>query len=177
MGCVVRRTARALSIVAASAAMLAAAGCGSDSGSAAKDDGGGGGSGGGDKVYRVVLSNNFLGNDFRPQMEKLAQLTAEQPPFKGKIKLEIENAENTTPAQVASLNSIVQSKPDAILVDAGSPTALNPAIKRACAAGIKVISFDQPVTEPCAWKVAQSHGDGQIVVGQWMSWALKNSGS
>jgi ribose transport system substrate-binding protein len=175
MGCVVRRTARAVSIVAAATAVLAAAGCGSDSDSAAKGDGGGGG--GGTKVYRVVLSNNFLGNDFRPQMERLAQLTAEQPPFKDKIKLEIENAENTTPAQVASLNSIVQSKPDAILVDAGSPTALNPAIKRACAAGITVVSFDQPVTEPCAWKVAQSHGDGQIVVGQWMSWALKNSGS
>ena len=153
---------------------LGAAGCGSgdpspSSGSAkAANDSG--------KVYRVVLSNNFLGNDFRPQMIRLAELTSKLPPFAGKIKLDVQNSEPTTAAQVASLNNIIQSKPDAILVDAGSPTALNPAITRACAAGIKVISFDQPVTAPCAYKVAQSMGDGQIVVGQWMSQVLGGKG-
>src|SRR5262245_56772319 len=37
--------------------------------------------------YTFVLSNNFLGNDWRPQVEKLAQLTANLPPFKGNVKL------------------------------------------------------------------------------------------
>ncbi len=174
-----------LSVVRAGAALLAvggallAAGCGSsDSGSAsttaqtqgaaATQDAG--------KAYKVVLSNNFLGNDFRPQMIRLAELTAKQPPFAGKVDLEVVNSEPTTQAQVASLNNIIQSKPDAILIDAGSPTALNPAIARACAAGIKVVSFDQPVTAPCAWKVAQNMGDGQIVVGQWMSQTLGGKG-
>jgi ribose transport system substrate-binding protein len=134
---------------------------------AAADDG---------KVYKVVLSNNFLGNDFRPQMIRLAQLTADKPPFAGKIDLQIENSEPTTQAQVASLNNIIQSKPDAILVDAGSGTALNPAIQRACSAGITVVSFDNPVTAPCAYKVAQDMGAGQVVVGQWMNQALGGSG-
>jgi ribose transport system substrate-binding protein len=167
---------RAFVALLTAGAVLAAAGCGSDDTSSSASSGGGSATKDASKVYRVVLSNNFLGNDFRPQMIRLAQLTAEQPPFAGKIKLEIQNSEPTTAAQVASLNSIIQSKPDAILVDAGSPTALNPAIARACAAGIKVVSFDQPVTAPCAYKVAQNMGDGQIVVGQWMSQVLGGKG-
>ncbi|ADB51162.1 substrate-binding domain-containing protein [Conexibacter woesei] len=133
------------------------------------------GDGGGEKV-KMVISNNFLGNDFRPQMLKLAELTARQPPFADSVELEVVNAENTTQAQVASINNIIQGRPDVLLVDAGSPTALNPALKRACAAGIRVISFDQVVTEPCAWKVAQSHADGQLLVGQWMAQTLGNRG-
>jgi ribose transport system substrate-binding protein len=127
--------------------------------------------------YRFVLSNNFLGNDWRPQMQRLAQLTANLAPFKGKVKLDVVVAESTTQAQVQSLNNIVASRPDVILVDAGSPTALNPALKRACAAGIKVISFDQTVTEPCAWKVSQDMRAGQLAVGKWMGLVLKGKGS
>lgn len=129
------------------------------------------------KVYKFVLSNNFLGNDFRPQMEKLAQLTAKLPPFAGKVSLTLQNAQNTTQAQTQSLNAIIATHPDAILIDAGSPTALNPAVQRACAAGIKVISFDQPVTAPCAWKVSQNHGAGQVDVGEWMAQVLHGKGS
>jgi ribose transport system substrate-binding protein len=128
------------------------------------------------KVYKFVLSNNFLGNDWRPQMEQLASLTAALEPFKSKISLQIVNSQTTTEAQIADLNNIVASKPDAILVDAGSATALNPTLKRACAAGIVVVSFDQPVTEPCAWRVLQDHGVGQRYVGQWMAKTLHGKG-
>jgi ribose transport system substrate-binding protein len=127
--------------------------------------------------YKFVLSNNFLANDFRPQMERLATLTANLPPFKGKITLSLQNAQNTTAAQIQSLNAIIATHPDAILIDAGSGTALNPTVARACAAGIKVISFDQPVTAPCAWKVSQDHGVGQVVVGEWMAQTLHGSGN
>jgi ribose transport system substrate-binding protein len=127
--------------------------------------------------YKFVLSNNFLGNDWRPQMERLAALTARLRPFKSKVTLSIVNAQNTTQAQIQSLNAIIATHPDAILLDASSGTALNPTVTRACAAGIKVISFDQPVTAACAWKVSQDHGAGQIVVGEWMAQTLHRSGS
>lgn len=129
-----------------------------------------------DSPYKIVLSNNFLGNDWRPQMERLAELTAKQAPFRGKISLQVVNSESTTQAQIASLNNTIASKPDAILIDAGSPTALNPTVRRACSAGIVVVSFDQPVTEPCAWRVGQDHGIGQRAIGQWMAKVLKGSG-
>jgi ribose transport system substrate-binding protein len=166
------RTLAALAIVATAMVAIGCGGSSNKGGSTGTTASGGNGG----KVFRIVLSNNFLGNDFRPQMERLAQLTADQSPFKGKVKLEVVNSEPTTEAQVASLNNIIQSKPDAILVDPGSPTALNPAIARACAAGIKVISFDQPVTQPCAWRVVQDMDAGQQVVGQWMSHVLGGSG-
>jgi ribose transport system substrate-binding protein len=126
--------------------------------------------------YKIVLSNNFLGNDFRPEMERVAKLTANLAPFKGKISLQIVNAQNTAQAQIASLNSIIETRPNAILVDDGAGPALNPVIQRACAEHILVVSFDNPVTAPCAYKVSQDMYSGQIVVGQWMDWALHNKG-
>jgi ribose transport system substrate-binding protein len=127
-------------------------------------------------VYKVVLSNNFLGNDFRPEMERVAKLTAAQAPFKGKMSLQIVNSQSTPQAQISSLNTIIETRPNAILVDDGAGPALNPVIQRACAAHILVVSFDNPVTAPCAYKVSQDMYSGQVVVGQWMNWALKGAG-
>jgi ribose transport system substrate-binding protein len=127
--------------------------------------------------YKIVLSNNFLGNDWRPEMERVATLTSNLPPFKGKIQLSIQNAGSTTSDQIASLNDIIESKPAAILVDASSAAALNPTLTRACNAGILVVSFDNPVTDPCAYKVSQNMAEGMLVVGQWMNYALKGTGS
>ncbi|HEY2656875.1 MAG TPA: substrate-binding domain-containing protein [Solirubrobacteraceae bacterium] len=126
--------------------------------------------------YKIVLSNNFLGNDFRPEMERVAKLTANLAPFKGKISLQIVNAQSTAQAQISSLNSIILTRPNAILVDDGAGPALNPVIQRACSEHILVVSFDNPVTAPCAYKVSQDMYHGQVVVGQWMDWALHNTG-
>ena len=70
------------------------------------------------KPYTIYLSNNFVGNDWRVQMEKEATVAAGLAPFKGKVKLTITNAQNTVPAQISSLQAIVARKPDAILIDA-----------------------------------------------------------
>lgn len=106
------------------------------------------------KPYTIYLSNNFVGNDWRQQMERVATVSVNKGPLKGRVDLKIENVENTVQAQINSLNNIIRQKPDAILVDASSDSALNPTIKKACDAGIVVISFDQVVTEPCAFAVA-----------------------
>ena len=107
----------------------------------------------------------------------MATLTSNLPPFKGKVQFSIQNAGSTTSDQIASLNDIIEGKPAAILVDASSAAALNPTLARACAAGIVVVSFDNPVTAPCAYKVSQSMQNGMLVVGQWMNYALKGAGS
>ncbi len=127
--------------------------------------------------YTFVVSNNFLGNDWRPQVEKLAQLTAKLPPFAGKVNMKIVNSQSTNQAQIADLNSIIQTKPDVILLIPGSSTALNPTIKRACAAGILVFTISAPVTEHCVWNVNQDFFGGMTGVGQWMGKVLKGKGS
>jgi ribose transport system substrate-binding protein len=171
-----RRTGLAVAVMAAAILVTACGSSGSSSSSGAASAGSTGSSSSGSGKYKIVLSNNFLGNDFRPEMERVAQLTAGLAPFKGKVSLQIENAQNTPQAQISSLNSIIETRPSAILVDDGAGPALDPVIARACAQHIVVVSFDNPVTAPCAYKVSQDMYSGQIVVGQWMDWALKGSG-
>jgi ribose transport system substrate-binding protein len=129
------------------------------------------------KSYTFVVSNNFLGNDWRPQVERLAQLTANYPPFKGRVTVKIDNAANTTQAQIASLNDIIATHPDAILLIAGSTTALDPVVTRACNAGIVVVTVSGPVTAKCAYNVNQNFYYGMTLVGKWMGQVLHNQGS
>jgi len=103
------------------------------------------------KTYVIYLSNNHVGDDWRQQMLRIAEVSVKKEPLAGRVDLRIENTESTVQAQINSLNNIIRQRPDAILVDASSETALNPTLKRACDAGILVISFDQPVSEPCAY--------------------------
>lgn len=129
------------------------------------------------KTYHFVVSNNFLGNDWRPQVERLAQLTTNYAPFKGRVSIEVVNAENTDQAQIQSLGNIIQAKPDAIMLIPSSSTALNPTIKRACNAHILVFTISAPVTEPCAWNVNQDFYGGMKAVGRWMGQVLHDKGN
>ncbi len=120
-------------------------------------------------AYTFVLSNNFLGNDWRPQVERLAQLTADVPPFKGVVNLKVVNSTNTNQAQIADLNSIIETKPSAILLLAGSSTALEPDVERACAAGILVLTLSTPIGASCAINLDQNFYQGNQAMGQWMA--------
>ncbi|MGO9584319.1 MAG: substrate-binding domain-containing protein [Acidimicrobiales bacterium] len=129
------------------------------------------------KPFTIYLSNNFVGNDWRVQMEKEASVAATMPYFKGEVKLTIVNASNSVTAQIDSLQAIVAKHPDAILVDASSLTALNPVIDRACAAGIVVVNFDQQVSAPCAYRIFTNFVVGEQLSAKWMVAKLKGSGN
>jgi ribose transport system substrate-binding protein len=129
------------------------------------------------KTYTIYLSNNFVGNDWRVQMEKEATVAAGLAPFKGEVNLHITNAGATVPDQISSLQAIVATKPDAILVDASSPTALNPVITEACAKGIVVVNFDQTVTAPCAYKIFTNFVLGEQLSAKWMVAQLHGKGN
>jgi ribose transport system substrate-binding protein len=126
--------------------------------------------------YTIYLSNNFLGNDWRQQMERVAKVAVTKAPLAGRVDLKVENVETTVQAQINSLNNIIRQRPDAILVDAGSGTALNPTLKRACAAGILVISFDQVVTEKCAYKLQSNWNAIPKVLAAWTAKRLGGKG-
>jgi len=129
------------------------------------------------KPYVIYLSNNFVGNDWRQQMQRVAQVSVDKGPLAGRVDLRIEVVENTVQAQINSLNNIIREKPDAILVDAASDSALNPTLKRACDAGIVVISFDQVVTEPCALTLASNWERIPAVMAEWMAVQLGGKGN
>jgi ribose transport system substrate-binding protein len=129
------------------------------------------------KPYVIYLSNNFVGNDWRQQMQRVAEVSVKKGPLAGRVDLRIENVENTVQAQINSLNNIIRQKPDAILVDAASDSALNPTLKKACDDGIVVISFDQTVTEPCAYAVASDWNRIPEVMAEWMAKQLGGKGN
>jgi len=153
---------------------LTAAACSSGSSPSSASSGG---SGKASKPYSIYLSNNFVGNDWRVQMEKEATVAAGLAPFKGAVSLHITNAGATVPDQIASLQAIVARKPAAILVDASSPTALNPVISQACAKGIVVVNFDQTVTAPCAYKIFTNFVLGEQLSAKWMVAQLHGKGN
>jgi ribose transport system substrate-binding protein len=128
------------------------------------------------KKYTIYLSNNFLGNDWRQQMERVAKVSVKRGPLAGRVDLHIENVETTVQAQINSLNNIIRRKPDALLVDAGSGTALNPTLRRACAQGTIVISFDQVVTEKCAYKLQSDWNAIPRVLAAWLAKQLHGKG-
>lgn len=147
---------------------LIVAGCGSSGGSS--------GSGAG-KKFTVYLSNNYMGNEWRPQMENVAKVIAGEPQYKNRVSLQIRNVQLTPAAQIQSLQSIIRQKPNAIMIDAASPTALNPTLQEACSAGILVYTFDQVATAPCAYKLPEDYQKEATDMANWLGTTMKGSGN
>jgi ribose transport system substrate-binding protein len=96
-------------------------------------------------------------------------------------KLKITDAQGNSEQQIKQIESMINSNYDAILVEAGSSTALDRAISKACSKGIAVISFDSLVKtdnvtskinvdqkewgkKAAQWMVHKLHGKGHIIV-------------
>lgn len=110
--------------------------------------------GGSGETYKIALSNSFMGNDWRQLMIKTTQVVAEKEPYAGKVTLDVVTCENTAEAQAASVDALAEQGYDAILINAASATALIPAINRATAAGIVVVTFDNTVEAEGVYRVA-----------------------
>jgi ribose transport system substrate-binding protein len=131
---------------------LGATACGSSNSGSSPSSGGGSSSG---KTYKIVMSNGFV-STWRTEMQELAKaMAASNAPYKGHVDMKVVVSDTSPTAQIQSINNIIATKPDAILIDALSPTALNPVVKRACAQGITVVYFDQVGTQmdKCAYRV------------------------
>ena len=163
---------RFAAIAGAAAVVVAVAACGSSSSSSSSSPSSSSG-----HKYTIFLSNNYMGNEWRPQMENDAKFIAAQSPYNGEVTLQIRNSDLTPAAQIASLQSIIRQKPNAIMVDASSPTALNPTLSEACAAGILVFSFDQVVTAPCAYKLPEDYTKEAHDMANWLGTELHGKGN
>lgn len=126
--------------------------------------------------FKIMLSNNYVGNSWRLQMEKEAQVAATLAPFKGVADVSVVTSQNTVQAQIQDMQNMIAKKPNAILIDAGSPTALNGVIAQACSAGIVVVSFDQIVTAPCAWKIGTDFASAESVLADWLATVVGGKG-
>ena len=99
---------------------------------------------GGEK-WKIALSNNFIGNDWRQNMEAIAEMVAADPYYADRVTLDIIDCDNTPEAQTASIDALAEQGYDAIVVDASSTTGIDNALKRAEEKDIVIVVFDQVV--------------------------------
>ena len=130
--------------------------------------------------YTIVLANGYVGNEYRVEMENDFKAAIKMAPYQSMVKPSVYNAGTSVETQTSQLQSIIASKPDAILLDGNSPTAENAVVQHACSIGIVVVTYDNEVTSPCAAKIStdpayyaiknaqyivqQLHGKGNVVM-------------
>src|SRR5437016_11113288 len=79
-------------------------------------------------------------------MIKTAKAFAEQPGVKGNLKeFKVISTGEDLPAQIAAANNFIDAGYDAVIVNALNPTAFAPVAKRAKAAGVVLLSFDNVI--------------------------------
>jgi ribose transport system substrate-binding protein len=102
----------------------------------------------------IAMSNAYYGNNWRHQMVDAFRKTADQAKKDGLISGYIVlNGDNSVSGQTSQMIDLILRKPDVILLDAASLTALNGVVQKACAVGIIVVAFDSISSAPCATKI------------------------
>jgi ribose transport system substrate-binding protein len=102
----------------------------------------------------VALSNAYYGNTWRHQMVEAFEASAKEAKTAGKIAdYIILNGDGSVAQQNSQIAELILKGVDAIAVDAASETAVNGVIEKACASGIKVVSFDSVASAPCNYQL------------------------
>jgi ribose transport system substrate-binding protein len=122
--------------------------------------------------YRVALANGFIANTWRIQMIKTAKAYAASPEVAAKLKeFKVVSTGEDVAAQIAAINNFIDSGYDAIIVNAQNPKAFGPVIKRAKAAGVVLVAFDNILdTEEAIDVDVDQKGLGVL----WGNWLIKN---
>lgn len=122
--------------------------------------------------YRIALANGFVGNTWRIQMIKMAKAYAATPDMKSQIKeFKIVSTGTDVAAQIAAMDNFINSGYDAIITLAVNPSAFGPVIKRANAAGVVVVPFDNVLDTD---QVMMVNEDQTSIGSQSGDWLLKN---
>ena len=86
------------------------------------------------KKLRIALSNSYIGNKWRIEMENVFKAALQMEPYKSEVEGTWFNSGNDVSKQSQQLSNLIAERVDAILIDAASPTGLNGIIKQATAA-------------------------------------------
>src|SRR3954468_14050181 len=127
--------------------------------------------------YKIALSNSFIGNKWRIEMENDFKSACGMPPYKTQVQCSVYNSGNDVSKQTQQISNLISQGVGAILVDAASGTGLNGIIQQACARGIVVVAYDNLVTAPCAIKINGSQYSYGQQNAQYIADKLKGKGN
>ncbi|MGH7057546.1 MAG: sugar ABC transporter substrate-binding protein [Acetobacteraceae bacterium] len=105
------------------------------------------------KKLKIALSNSYIGNKWRIEMENLFKAALQMEPYKSEVEGSWFNSGNNVSQESQQITGMIGERVDAIVIDAASPTGLNGILNQAVERGILVVSFDNVVTSPKAVKV------------------------
>jgi ribose transport system substrate-binding protein len=119
--------------------------------------------------YRIALVNGFIGNTWRIQMIKTAKAYADQPGVKDQLKeFKVVSTGEDLAAQIAAADNFIDAGYDAVIVNALNPAAFAPVVKRANAAGVVLLSFDNVIESPDAVTVNVDQVELGRLAARWL---------
>ena len=130
-----------------------------------------------DKKFKIFLSMSYIGNDWQAEASNMLKAMAAHSSLADKVDLQVQVAGPNAQKQIQQINSMVQAGAQAIIVYPISPTALNTAVKNACAKNVVVIAYDSIISEPCAYNVHIDQGKWGRASAQWLADAMHGKGN
>jgi ribose transport system substrate-binding protein len=129
------------------------------------------------KTFKIALSNSYIGNKWRLEMENVFKSALLMEPFKSQVVGSVYNSGNDVSKQSQQMSNLIAEEVDAICIDAASPTALNGIIHQATSRGILVVCFDNAVTAPSAIKVNISQEELGVGNAEWIAKQINGQGN
>jgi fructose transport system substrate-binding protein len=167
---------RVATACAMGALAIGVAACGDDNGGGgSSNNAGGGGGGGGDKVI-VGLITKTESNPFFVKMKEAAQKAADA--NNAELVTAAGKQDTDNQSQVTAIENMVTRGAKGILITPSDSKAIVPSIKKARAAGVKVIALDTP-TEPQDAADALFATDNKkagVLIGQWAKAKFEKEG-
>ena len=129
------------------------------------------------KKLKIALSNSYIGNKWRIEMENEFKAALQMEPFKSQVEGSVFNSGNDVSKQSEQMANLIAEKVDAIVMNAASPTGLNGVIQQATSRGILVVSYDNVVTAPSALKVNTDQLKFGETLADWLAKKLGGKGN
>jgi ribose transport system substrate-binding protein len=130
-----------------------------------------------DKKFKIFLSMSYIGNDWQAEAANMVKAMAASKTLADKVDLQVQVAGPNAQRQIQQINAMVQAGANAIVVYPISPTALNSAVKNACAKGVAIIAYDANISEPCAYNVSIDQEEAGRVTAEWLTKKMNGKGN
>jgi ribose transport system substrate-binding protein len=108
---------------------------------------------GGSAKLKIALSNSFVGNQWRVEMENVFKAACAMPPYSEQVDCSVYNAGNDVSTQSRQISNLISQGVQGIVINAASTSGLNGVVQQACDRGIVVVSFDNTVDNSCGLTV------------------------
>lgn len=131
---------------------------------------------GGDGKFKVALIQSYSGNDWQNSAANLVKAVAATPPYSQDVELTHQIAGTDPQKQSKLITDEISAGADALVIYPVSPTAINSAVKKACAQGVIVVNYDSWTTEPCSYNIISSGRDLAAARVSWLAEHLNGKG-